>query len=417
MPVTLKILGVECAYGATPVLHGVDFSVVKGSFTGIIGPNGSGKSTLMHCISRVLRPLRGTVLLDGNNLYNLHPGVVARKMAVVPQETAVNFAFSVAEVVMMGRSPHLHRFQLEGEKDYAVVSRMLALTDTLHLVDRPVTEISGGERQRVIIAKALAQEPEIILLDEPTAHLDISQQVAILGLLQRLNRELGLTVVGIFHDLNLAAEYCDSLILVQKGQVHAVGPPEMVLTAENIKAVYGAEVLVRQNPVTGRPAVMLAAGGGRPAVPRGRVHVVCGGGAGAALLGLLTRHGYLVSTGVLNIGDIDWEAARCLGLSLVEEAAFCPVSPERHQANLALIKQADACVMVNIPFGRGNLDNLAAVAQARAWGKPVLLVEEKVIEDRDFSGGQATVIYRDLVAKGALILRGEQAALTWLAQM
>lgn len=414
MAVILKINDIECSYGAVKVLDGLTFSVAGGSFTGIIGPNGSGKSTLLKSLSRVLKPARGSVLLDEEDLYRLDTREVAKKMAVVPQETAVNFSFMVKDIVLMGRSPHLGRFQREGEKDFAAARQAMELTNTLHLADRLITAVSGGERQRVIIAKALTQEPSIILLDEPTSHLDINHQVEILSLLKRLNREKGLTIIAVFHDLNLAAQYCDSLILMKKGSIYTVGEPAEVLTADNIKDVYGASVLIRKHPVTGRPSILLMSQETQNNLKKGRIHVVCGGGAGASLLGLLAGQGYEVSAGVLNAGDIDWETARFLDIRIAEEIPFMPVSEHSHQENINLIGSADVCILVNIPFGRGNLKNLEALALALKKSKPVLLIEEQDIEERDFTGGKAALLYNGLKEKGAVVLRDKAALLDWL---
>ncbi len=417
MKVALKIFDVECSYGATKVLDGLSFTIERGSFTGILGPNGSGKSTLMRCISRVLKPSKGAVLLDEENLFGLDLKDVARKMAVVTQETAVDFSFTVAEVVMMGRSPYLGRFQSEGEKDFEIARKVMELTNTLILADRSITTLSGGERQRVIIAKALAQDTEIILLDEPTSHLDINHQVEILGLLRRLNRENGLTVVTVFHDLNLASQYCDSVILMRDGRIFTIGRPDESLTAANIKDVFGASVLVGKHPVTGRPAVMILSREPRRSAKTGSIHVVCGGGAGADILRLLASHGYSVSAGVLNTGDIDWETAKLLELRLAEEAPFSLISDQSHEENLELIKGADACVMAGIPFGHGNLKNLEAVCLAWEWGKPVLLIEEQQIEERDFTGGRASLIYEELKKKGAVVLQGTAGIQHALAEL
>ncbi len=416
MAVILKIDDIECSYGAVKVLNGLTFSVAGGSFTGIIGPNGSGKSTLLKSLSRVLRPARGSVLLDDEDLYRLDTREVAKKMAVVPQETAVNFSFTVKDIVLMGRSPHLGRFQSEGERDFEVARRSMELTDTLHLADRLITAVSGGERQRVIIAKALAQEPKIILLDEPTSHLDINHQVEILSLLKRLNRENGLTIIAVFHDLNLAAQYCDSLILMKKGSIYTAGEPAEVLTADNIKEVYGASVLVRKHPVTGRPSIILLAQSPQNISKKGRIHVVCGGGAGAPLLGLLAGQGYEVSAGVLNSGDVDWETARFLNIKMAEEIPFLPVSERSHQENIKLISDADICILVNIPFGRGNLKNLEALTLALEHAKPVLIIEEQDIEARDFTGGKAALLYNVLKEKGAVVLRDKILVLDWLRE-
>lgn len=404
MAVNLKILDLACSYGASKVLDSLTFSFESGSFTGIIGPNGSGKSTLLRSISRVLKPTGGAVLLDDQNLYELNAREVAQKMAVVPQETAVNFSFNVEDIIMMGRSPHLGRFQSESKNDFALVNHVMELTNTHHLASRPITAISGGERQRVIVAKALAQEPKIILLDEPTSHLDINHQVEILNLLRRLNREQHLTVVVVFHDLNLAAQYCDSLLLMQQGRICIMGKPEKVLTADNIKEVYGTDVLIRKHPVTGRPAVMLLARGLQSDTADGkRVHVVCGGGAGVFLLEQLANSGYVVTTGVLNTGDIDLETARSLALTTVEEDPFSSITERSHKENLELIKKADVCVMASIPFGHGNIKNLEAVLLALDWGKPVLLMEEQKIGERDYTGGQAEQLYNELKNKGAVV--------------
>ncbi|MDD4334184.1 MAG: heme ABC transporter ATP-binding protein [Desulfotomaculaceae bacterium] len=417
MAMILKINDIECSYGTVKVLNGLTFSVGSGSFTGIIGPNGSGKSTLLKSLSRVLKPVKGTVLLDGRALYRMDPQEVAQKMAVVPQETAVNFSFTVKDIVIMGRSPHLGRFQSEGEKDFATARQAMALTDTLHLADRLITAVSGGERQRVIIAKALTQEPEIILLDEPTSHLDINHQIEILSLLQRLNRENNLTIISVFHDLNLAAQYCDSLILMNKGTVFTVGEPAEVLTAGNIKEVYGAVVLVRKHPVTGRPSIILMARDSQIGSKIGRVHVVCGGGAGASLLGLLAGQGYAVSAGVLNAGDVDWETAGFLDISMVDEIPFLPVSEQSHQKNIKLLADADVCILANIPFGWGNLKNLEAVSFALEQTKPVLIIEEQDIKERDFTDGRAGLLYNGLKKKGAVVLHNEAAVLKKLQDL
>lgn len=417
MSAVLEILGVKCSYGSVEVLSGVTFSVTGGSFVGIIGPNGSGKSTLLRSVSRVLEPYEGAVMLNGNNIYSLTAREVAREMAVVPQETAVNFSFTVEEVVMMGRSPHLGRLQWEGKRDREIVARAMEYTNTSHLAGRPVTALSGGERQRVIIARALAQEPEIILLDEPTSHLDINHQLEILNLLQRLNREEKLTVISVFHDLNLAAQYCDKLVLLQEGRIFALGTPSEVLTAENIKKVYGTNVLVRQHVITGRPVVMLLAPQPRDMAPKGRVHVLGGGGSAAAILSLLVNHGYETTAGVLNVGDIDWEAAGFLQLKVAEEDPFCPVSGRSHAENLELIKSADTCIMAAVPFGHGNLKNLEAAFYARECGKPVILVEDVPIEERDFTGGRAAAMYSKLKQKEALVAKKEIEILDVLAQL
>lgn len=253
----LKVNNLSSGYGGNVVIKEISMAAARGEFIGIIGPNGAGKSTLLKACSRVLLPFNGTVSYDGADLYAMPLNKIARSIAVVPQETLIVFEFLVWDVVMLGRIPYLNRFKGTSRHDLDVVQRCMEETDTAYLSGRLVNELSAGERQRVIIAKALAQEPGIIMLDEPTSHLDISHQIAIFDLLQRLSREKGLTVIAVLHDLNLASEYCDKLILMDKGSIVSQGAPQEVLNYKTIEEAYKTVVVVRQNPISGRPYVFL----------------------------------------------------------------------------------------------------------------------------------------------------------------
>lgn len=253
----LKVDRITCGYGARPVLSDFNLGVERGEFVAVVGPNGSGKSTFLRAISRCMRPTAGAVTLGGQEIYRMRARDLARQVAVVEQETTVAFDFSVAEVVAMGRLPHLVPFQGESLWDREMVRQAMALTDTLHLQDRLVTGLSGGERQRVMVARALAQEPCLLLLDEPTAHLDIAHQVELLDLTRRLNREQSLTVIAVLHDLNLAAQYATRLVMLKEGQVFADGLPNEVVTEENVTKVYGSRVRVTVHPEEGSPHVIL----------------------------------------------------------------------------------------------------------------------------------------------------------------
>ncbi|BDG59106.1 heme ABC transporter ATP-binding protein [Caldinitratiruptor microaerophilus] len=256
----IQVLGVSCAYGAHPVLAGVTLQVRRGEFAGIVGPNGSGKTTLLRAIARVLAPTAGSVLVDGRDVARLGARALAREIGAVAQDTAVPFDFTVEEIVQMGRLPHLGPLQAEGPRDRQAVERALALTRTDALRDRPVTGLSGGERQRVLLARALAQEPRILLLDEPTAHLDVGHQVEVMDLIWRLNRTAGVTVLAVLHDLNLAAQYCDRLFLLSGGRLLAAGTPAEVLTETWIRTAYGAHTVIVRHPRTGCPQVLPLAG-------------------------------------------------------------------------------------------------------------------------------------------------------------
>jgi iron complex transport system ATP-binding protein len=239
------------------VLQDISFQVRGGEFVGLIGPNGSGKTTLLKILYRLLTPQRGEVHFGHLSLRRMSRREIAKKIAVVAQETYPAFPFRVIELVLMGRSPYLGHLMFESQRDLEVARKAMEWTDILPLADRSIDELSGGERKRVFIARALAQEPEVILLDEPTANLDIHHQAEFLDLILSLNREKGLTILMASHDLNLASEYCDRLIFLQNGKIYKTGSPEEVMTRENIEKVYGCEVWIDRNPVSGMPRVSL----------------------------------------------------------------------------------------------------------------------------------------------------------------
>ncbi len=244
-------------YHDRAVLHEVSLEVHRGELCGLLGPNGSGKSTLLKVLAGVLRPWSGRAALFGADVRTMSPRAIARRVAVIPQDVSVLFPFTAGEIVAMGRHPHLGRFEREGRGDREAVQRALDETETAALAGRPVDELSGGERQRVVIARALAQEPELLLLDEPTTHLDINHQVEVFELLARLNRERGLTVLAVSHDVNVCAEYCRRLLVLKDGRLAGDGPPGELVTPALVRDVYGAAVNVLANPTSGAPLVAI----------------------------------------------------------------------------------------------------------------------------------------------------------------
>lgn len=392
---------VTLSYLDEPILRDVSLGVSPGELLGLVGPNGSGKSTLVRALSGVLPPRSGRVTLDGQDLYRLPARTVARAVAVVGQETPAAFGWSVLDVVLMGRSPHLGRFGLERRHDLAVAQEALERTAVSHLAGRPFLETSGGERQRVMIARALAQEPQILILDEPTAHLDLNHQIEIVNLVASL-RDRGLGVLAVLHDLNMAAAWCDRVALLHEGRLRAVGKPAEALTPEHVRAAYGTHVMVKESPVSGRP--YLTAATARPASGGRRVHMVCGAGTGEALMRSLSAAGCAVSAGVLNVEDSDQQAAELLDLARVEEAPFSPIGDEAHARHLALLAEAAAVVVTALPWGRGNVRNLEAALAAAKAGTPVYLLEGPAIEERDFTGGEAARLWRELLAAGAVVV-------------
>ncbi len=234
----------EVCYGEMRILKGISLAPGEASLLGVIGPNGSGKTTLLKTLSNILKPRSGVVYLNGSDIGSFTSREIARNLAVVPQDTGVGFDFTAYEFVLMGRTPHIGRFEKESRADRTIAADAMRLTHTEDLKDRLVTTLSGGERQKVVIAKALAQEPNVLLLDEPTANLDIKNQLEVMALIKNAVLHRGITAVMAIHDINLAARYCDEMMLLHRGEIYALGAPKSVLTAENIMAVFGVESLV-----------------------------------------------------------------------------------------------------------------------------------------------------------------------------
>jgi iron complex transport system ATP-binding protein len=410
----LEALALSLGYEGEPVVRDVSFTLARGQFFGLVGPNGSGKSTVVRALSRVLPPICGQVLLDGVNIQRMRARELARRLAVVRQEAAVGFDFSVREVVLMGRAPHLSRFGIERTRDHQIAEECLALTATTAFADRAITSLSGGERQRCMIARALAQEPEVLLLDEPTAHLDIAHQIEILDLARRLTSQRSLATLVVLHDLNLASQYCDHLMLLAEGRVMAHGSPREVVNEPHIRAAYGADVQVRLHPTTGRPYVTLLSRLPVAAAPtrKTKVHVVCGAGTGTELMRQLRQMGFAVSVGVVNVADSDQVEAEALDLPRVEEAPFSPIGEEAYRRNVEMARAAEVVIVSAAPFGRGNLPNLEAAIKARGVGRRVLVVDEPPVAGRDFADGEAIALQRQLVNAGAEVCRDVRDALS-----
>ncbi|MFT3721283.1 ABC transporter ATP-binding protein [Pseudorhodoferax sp.] len=236
---------------ARRIVDGASVALARGECLGLIGPNGSGKSTLLRLLYRALRPTRGAVLLQGLDVRGIAERRFAQQVAVLAQESAPGFETTVAELVMMGRIPHQAPWARDSAQDHAIVREALRQVDALALARRPLAELSGGEKQRVLLARALAQQPQVLLLDEPTNHLDIRHQLELMGLLRRQQ----LSTIVALHDLNIAAHYCHRLVLMDQGRIAAEGPPAQVLTPAAIRQVYGVAAEVDSHPATGRPRI------------------------------------------------------------------------------------------------------------------------------------------------------------------
>lgn len=394
--VLIEAFGIKCGYEGREVLKGVTISLLPGELVGLLGPNGAGKSTLIKTLSKVLKPIAGTIYLEGEDIEVLSSKKVAQKIGVVPQDTTLEYKFTVYDVVMMGRNPYISRFRGETKLDREIVLEAMRATNTSEFADRFITDLSGGERQRVILARALAQQPKILLLDEPTSHLDISYQIEMLNLIKRLIKEKNMGALSALHDPNLASQFCDRIILMKDGKIYDFGSPKDVLTSKNLKEVFNIDVIVKQHPVYDSIYILPLAKTNKDYTAFGKkVHVICGGGTGARILYLL--HGqFELSAGVINLLDSDADICSELGIDAVLEAPFSSISEENYRRNITMIDNSDIVIISSIPFGEGNLLNLMAFEYAVNIGKIAIMVDDPPIESRDFTNGKATSIWNRL---------------------
>ena len=252
----LAVEGLHFSYGSSCIYEGIDLDIERAELLGIVGPNGAGKTTLLKLLSGSLKPDHGHVRVYGADLRSLRPREQARLIAMVPQNPAAPEGFTALELVLMGRNPHLSLLQWEGPEDAAIAHQALRLTGAEEFADRLVTSLSGGEHQRVIIARALAQQAPVLLLDEPTAHLDIGSQAATMDVIEGIRRDAGVTVVAAVHDLTLAAQYCDRVAVLDHGSLLAIGAPRSVMTEEILSRAFGADICVMDHPVHGTPVIL-----------------------------------------------------------------------------------------------------------------------------------------------------------------
>jgi len=403
--VLLSVDGVECRYGSVKILGNVNFTFNEGDFVGIVGPNGSGKTTLLKSISRTLKPYTGTILLDKTDVYSIKSMDLAKQMAIVPQESNIGFSFTALDIVLMGRNPHMKRFQMESEADLNIVRKAMNRTNTWHLADRPINELSGGEKQRVVIARALAQEPKVLLLDEPLTHLDMINQLEIMDLVKELCVKEHLIVLAVIHDLNLAARYCSSLLLLKGAKIFAAGPVENVLTSENIKAVFHVDAIVKKSLVT-NSLFVIPLTPQKLSTPRNcAIHIIGGAGTGTVVMKALVDEGYEVTAGVLNMLDTDYETAELLKIPTVSEAPFSPITEQSQRLLSEMMSKSAIIVVTSVPFGYGNLSNLETALDAVKRGVRTYVIDEVPIESRDFTGGKATALMVELKKAGAIFIK------------
>ncbi len=433
----LDVQHVTFGYGTKPLLYDVSLQVQKGEMVGLLGPNGSGKTTLLRLMSGLFQPQQGNVLLEGRTLREWGRRGAAQRIAVVPQELHIPFAFTVEHMVSLGRTPFVKPFL--GERtahDQSIVEDALQAAGVASFAHRVFNELSGGERQRVMIAMALAQEPSLLLLDEPTSHLDIKYQIETLELVQRLNNERGVTVIAAMHDLNLASRYFPRLLLFQRGIVADAGPAE-VLESGLLSRVYDVDVRVGILRGATHLSVLppddveheAIEGQQRQAV----IHLIAGGGSGEMMMRALADEHIPFSIGALNIGDSDYTLALRLAEHVIVEQPYAPVS----QASLKQVRDSLSDVSLLIicptPIGTGNVALLDEAVLAAKRGLPIVLLtspdtithssdlevndlQRASIQARDYTGGEATKLIGELLQLGANVVPTVSTAIEYIGR-
>ncbi len=463
----LQLESITFGYGGQPLFAEVNLAIAAGEMVALLGPNGTGKTTLLMLAAGALHPQRGRVLLDGRDLRSLPRRQIAQRIAVVPQEFTTPFAFTVRELVGLGRTPYISFLGTESAADRQAIQEALEATGATALAGRIFNELSGGEKQRVALAMALAQQPDLLLLDEPTTHLDLKYQINVLELAQRLNREQSITVLATMHDLNLTARYFPRLILFQRGIV-ADGPPVEVLQSRLLSRVYevpvevgilhGATHLSILPPTPAGDAIeratieqaamkQAAMDNGQMttaqarAQPQPLIHLIGGGGSAAILMRGLADANIPFSIGALNIGDSDHALALRLAAEVISEQPYAPIAPETAAQVRATLKRARAQILCPAPIGPGNLallrlaleaaqdglltillepasatiagdNNVSAVASASPETAPILTQ----IANRDYTNGASLALYKALLTAGAQIAENVSEAINILSR-
>ena len=427
----LEVEDITFGYEREPLLYEVSMQVRTGEMVGLLGPNGSGKTTLLRLLSGVLVPQQGTIYLQGRDLRHWGRRKIAQRIALVPQELHMPFAFTVDEMVYLGRTPFVHTLSgSNSPQDYAVVAEAMRITGVDALAGRIFNELSGGERQRVMIAMALAQEPSVLLLDEPTSHLDIKYQIETLELVQRLNREQQVTIIAAMHDLNLASRYFPRLVLFQRGVVADAGPAE-VLEPGLLRRVYGIDVQVgilrgaKHLSILPPEDVQEVQDNAR----QPRVHVICGGGSGEVMMRALADAHIPFIAGALNIGDSDYTLALRLADDVIVEQPYAPITQETLARVRESLSRVSLLVLCPMPIGTGNSVLLQEAVHAAQCGLIVLLLapnetqsvdrdalQRTGIAARDYADGQGVKLVQQLLDAGAIVVTSVSAAIEQVRQ-
>ncbi|SHJ91236.1 iron complex transport system ATP-binding protein [Anaerobranca californiensis DSM 14826] len=379
------------------ILDNLNFNFKKGKFYSIIGPNGSGKTTLIKSLGGLIKPKKGEVLVYNENIHLMDAKKRAGIIAILPQNIHIDTNFTVKEIVEMGRyykNPYI--FQKLTKEDRDIVKWAMEQVKVEDLANRQYNPLSGGEKQRVLLARALSQKAEIFLLDEPTASLDINYQLEILKLLEEINKNFCITIIAVLHDLQLAAKFSDEILLMNNGRIYKHGIPREVITKDTIKEVFKITSNIYwdsfTNDFTIKAVDLLSIDN------KLKIHVIAGGGSGVHILELFGGNSNNLSLGVVNREDLDWKKGKELGIKVVEIPPYSGIDLSSHQENLRLIDEANLVILCNTPFGHGNIRNLEGVQYAVNQGKKIIIIGDKNFQHRDFTENKVALeIFNDII--------------------
>jgi len=380
----MKAHNLTVGYGKKAVVSKVDVDGLRGHVVCLLGPNGAGKTTILRTLAGLLVPLEGHVTINDRDMKEIHKKALAKKLSIVLTKRVSGGLMKVYEVVAMGRYPHTDYFGKLTEKDMSLIVEALKTVNASALADRYFDELSDGERQKVLVARALAQEPEVIILDEPTSHLDIRHRLELMEILKRLSREKWITVVLSLHEVYIAIKTCDQVLLVKDGGVMAVGAPEEVVHEAHIKELYSIEdagfnYLLGSIEVVNRH--------------KATTYVIGGNGHGASIYRLLTKHGIGMMTGILYRNDIDYEVARTIGIEIHSVPPFDYVSEEAIRQAKEAIEGMGYVIDAGTPIGPYNAANLELIQYACQIGKTVISMREKKVMDTLLKEPGKNIIY------------------------
>ncbi len=412
----IQINHLSFSFAATEIFNDLNFNVNRGEILSIIGPNGCGKSTLLRLLRGSLKTKTGEILWEKTPIAQIPVREIARKVAVVPQSSTIPFPYKVRELVAMGRYPHRkNRLSFQDKTDLHIIEQALVMADILPLAERAVTQLSGGELQRVLLARALAQNSSVLFLDEATSHLDIDHRLELTELLVRLNREQQTTIIQISHDLDLAAAISHRiLLLTEHGKIAAIGAPEEVMTTANLQRIFRVDVKVDSNPLTGTPQIVPLINNSTHRLSGLKVHLICGGGSGKTLLRRLHLAQADVTAGPLNQGDSDESVATVLNIPIAQEIPFNPFAEQTLTAANKLIEQTAVLVITTQWWGAGNLPCLEMAEKAIQQSIPVYFLPQQ--QEHDYTEGRAWEKIQWLQQHGAKPVRNEEHLLDELAK-